>query len=756
MMNDYEQACGLATSEAQLLAHCATRTFKAAPVEDALKVVPVVATMKGACRHTLADIDTNTQACVLPGGLVELQVQVKNVGTGVWPASNFTMELRADSYVFPYWEAHALKLLADTKEGEVATFAGLLKAPKFIGRFALSWVLTGACGDIKTEAGASITVKTPVETTCSDGVFCNGMERWIGGKCVAAPHDQCDDGEVCTLDSCDQESQRCTRVMDRITQACKVVPSCKVNEGDEECVPDCEGKTCGGDGCGGVCGPLEGACPNSQSCDAGACSVWSAAGSCADPYRLVAENVALVGHHSVDLDTSLGFQTSILTCNPTATSGQIMYHFEVPDDGKKYSVDLRVSNGHKDDTDLDLDTVLELRKGACYDDTENPWILTGENQNAWCSDDASPPGGVGSRVVTELTPGEYYVIVGGYSAITVGPCTLTATFTEGYTPRCLSRFCGTDGGGGQCGTCAAEEVCNEYFQCKPAADTDFCTVDRCDGGKRECGPDGCGGFCGPAGKNGTCPTGQLCQLADGVCGVFPVCNHEVPVCTGCTVNQFCGPDCKCHTNDEELPDLVIDVDRFRESVLYDEDYFDEFSCAVHEQCVEGTGLRKLLRFDTTTINQGLGSLDLEDPTRRPDEYQFSQCHNHFHFSGYAAYRLMNDDGDMIARGHKQGYCMEDSDRQTYLQGPDVPCQGQTDCEKPGISKGWTDTYGNSIDCQWIDITNVPDGEYWLEMELNVERRFLEVTTENNGAAIRVLINGKDVTVLPDSNAARRR
>jgi len=253
--------------------------------------------------------------------------------------------------------------------------------------------------------------------------------------------------------------------------------------------------------------------------------------------------------------------------------------------------------------------------------------------------------------------------------------------------------------------------------------------------------------------NGTCPSGELCQFHDGICDVFPSCNHEVPVCTGCTVSQFCGPDCKCYSVNDELPDLVIDKDRFAESLLIEEVNFDTFTCAYHEQCISGTGVRKLLRFDTTTINQGVANLRLGDPTRHPEEYAFSQCHNHYHFSGYAAYRLLDESGSLLARGHKQGYCMEDSNRQNFLVGPYVPCTGVTTCEEPGISAGWTDTYGNSIDCQWIDITGLPDGEYWLEMELNVERRFLETTTENNGAALHVLIEGDEISILPDVSAA---
>jgi hypothetical protein len=70
-------------------------------------------------------------------------------------------------------------------------------------------------------------------------------------------------------------------------------------------------------------------------------------------------------------------------------------------------------------------------------------------------------------------------------------------------------------------------------------------------------------------------------------------------------------------------------------------------------------------------------------------------------SGYAEYRLTSVDNELIARGHKAGYCMEDSNQQPTLQGPNINCRPTTTCEAPGISAGWSDVYGNDIDCQWV-------------------------------------------------------
>ena len=49
------------------------------------------------------------------------------------------------------------------------------------------------------------------------------------------------------------------------------------------------------------------------------------------------------------------------------------------------------------------------------------------------------------------------------------------------------------------------------------------------------------------------------------------------------------------------------------------------------------------------------------------------------------------------------------------QGGPYPPLGLHDfsCKNMGISSGCSDVYDNKLDCQWIDITDSPDGVYWL-------------------------------------------
>lgn len=45
----------------------------------------------------------------------------------------------------------------------------------------------------------------------------------------------------------------------------------ETDEGEVPCVPDCDGKVCGDDGCGGTCGTLAGACVGNDVCINGIC-----------------------------------------------------------------------------------------------------------------------------------------------------------------------------------------------------------------------------------------------------------------------------------------------------------------------------------------------------------------------------------------------------------------------------------------------------------------------------------------------------
>lgn len=67
----------------------------------------------------------------------------------------------------------------------------------------------------------------------------------------------------------------------------------------------------------------------------------------------------------------------------------------------------------------------------------------------------------------------------------------------------------------------------------------------------------------------------------------------------------------------------------------------------------------------------------------------------------------------------------------------------------GISVGWGDTYGARLAYQWIDVTGVAAGTYWLVATADKANLYLESSDANNcsWARIRLGSGGATVTTL---------
>ncbi len=79
------------------------------------------------------------------------------------------------------------------------------------------------------------------DAACSDGVFCNGAERCVGGRCTAGTAPSCDDGQTCTIDRCEPGIDGC------INEPRSMIENC-TNRIDDNCdgLVDCADPTCRG------------------------------------------------------------------------------------------------------------------------------------------------------------------------------------------------------------------------------------------------------------------------------------------------------------------------------------------------------------------------------------------------------------------------------------------------------------------------------------------------------------------------------
>jgi hypothetical protein len=170
------------------------------------------------------------------------------------------------------------------------------------------------------------------------------------------------------------------------------------------------------------------------------------------------------------------------------------------------------------------------------------------------------------------------------------------------------------------------------------------------------------------------------------------------------------------------PDLVVDPIRLKSQLNVIDRYFDPNNaadrCAHDEGAIGGYGWRRLMVFDVVIVNAGDADLvvgDRSDPTNPySGAFYFDACHGHYHMAGFSEYRLLYSDGNPAQVGRKQGFCFEDS-----FKFGDQPSKG-FNCGYQGITSGWGDWYYKQLPGQWIDVTGVPEGNYILEVGINLQ------------------------------------
>lgn len=179
--------------------------------------------------------------------------------------------------------------------------------------------------------------------------------------------------------------------------------------------------------------------------------------------------------------------------------------------------------------------------------------------------------------------------------------------------------------------------------------------------------------------------------------------------------------------------------------------------------------RTHLRFSNSTPNTGAGKLylygvlppngdgtqDVRQRIWREDGSFYDQDagvfvyhaeHGHIHVEGWAEYRLRyvtpgDGVGDIVIGGQKTSFCIIDLAVHDDTLPGFLPMGEFHDCDSSvqGLSIGWTDVYGKTLAGQNIDVTDIPDGVYWLESEVDPTNSIVEVDETNNTARIKVTI-----------------
>ncbi|WNG58531.1 hypothetical protein F0U59_30150 [Archangium gephyra] len=192
------------------------------------------------------------------------------------------------------------------------------------------------------------------------------------------------------------------------------------------------------------------------------------------------------------------------------------------------------------------------------------------------------------------------------------------------------------------------------------------------------------------------------------------------------------------------PDMTVDADVISRSVYIERRDFPETACEVVERCVGAPGNRRLLRFSVSIPNLGSGSVRIPPPEARPDLYEFDSCHQHDHLVGFASYELVDSGNAVVTVGRKQGFFLVDL--VPYCGDAPPPYLDPEGAQ--GISPGWADVYAGDYPCQWLDITDVPDGTYALRVGVDKSDIVDEEDVHPNSVDVRVRISGTTVEIVP--------
>ena len=190
------------------------------------------------------------------------------------------------------------------------------------------------------------------------------------------------------------------------------------------------------------------------------------------------------------------------------------------------------------------------------------------------------------------------------------------------------------------------------------------------------------------------------------------------------------PDCP------DGPDLVMNQEVLSSSI-YLTTINSTDPCLINEGCLHGYGLRDIIRFTTWISNDGELDYYIGQPSYNNNQFSWDNCHNHFHYASYAEYILFAEDGTQSPIGFNNGFCVIDLGCTTGTP--------QYGCGNMGISAGCHDIYSSGLECQWIDVTDVPDGRYIFVTRVNWSNApdrlgHLERDTLNNWAQVCIILD----------------
>lgn len=294
----------------------------------------------------------------------------------------------------------------------------------------------------------------------------------------------------------------------------------------EGCEPDCSGRECGDNGCGGSCG----SCSGDPTCNAsGQCVCADGRTNCAGNCVNTNRNENHCGGCDIPCAAGEECLAGVCECVPVCDG------LECGDDGCDGSCGSCTGGKTCESGQCQCPSGQQDCDGTCTD------LSTDRSHCGSCD-----------------------------NACVVGEGCVEGECIEDCDPSCLGQECGDDGCGGSCGSCTEGLVCAATGQCSCDEGALECgegvcvdsqtDPDNCGGcgmvcgadeacvegecaclrscGDRECGDDGCGGSCGLCGDDRLCGGGGQCLCVGALVDCGGACidvRNDPGHCGGCDV-----------------------------------------------------------------------------------------------------------------------------------------------------------------------------------------------------------------------------
>ncbi|GIE95323.1 lysyl oxidase family protein [Paractinoplanes rishiriensis] len=134
------------------------------------------------------------------------------------------------------------------------------------------------------------------------------------------------------------------------------------------------------------------------------------------------------------------------------------------------------------------------------------------------------------------------------------------------------------------------------------------------------------------------------------------------------------------------------------------------------------------------------------------EWDPREGHLHWHFTDFAQYNLLTADQSLAVRSGKEAFCLANTDAVDYTitnakWRPDntdlaTSCGADTVVAvREVLDVGNGDTYSQYRPGQSFEVTDLPNGTYWIQVLANPENKLTELSTTNNSALRQIILGG---------------